>query len=268
MEKDIKTRNNVNVLGAGERAMVFAHGYGCDQNMWRHLVPAFSPDYKIVLFDHVGSGDSDEEAYNFEKYDSLNGYADDLIEILTELNLNDVVFVGHSVSCMIGVLAAASRPELFRKLILIGPSPCYVNKGNYHGGFSQKDIDELVETLERNYLGWSSFITPIIAGDTEQPEVSQELHNSFCRMNPEIAKHFAKVTFTGDNREDLKRVPTASLVVQSDPDTIAPVEVGKYVCNNLPDARIEVLHTPGHCPHLTAPEETIAVIKTYLNQPI
>ncbi|MFN2431081.1 MAG: alpha/beta fold hydrolase [Cryomorphaceae bacterium] len=266
MTTEVRTKNNVNVLGEGTQPMVFAHGYGCDQNMWRHLVPAFSADYKIVLFDHVGSGNSDESVYDFKKYNNLKGYADDVIELLDELEMKNAVFVGHSVSCIIGVLAAAKRPDLFNKLILIGPSPCYVNKGDYHGGFSQEDIDELVETLESNYLGWSSFITPIIAGDTEQPEVSEELHNSFCRMNPKIAKHFARVTFTGDNREDLKRVSTPSFVIQSDPDTIAPVEVGEYVCDQIPDARIEVLHSPGHCPHLTAPEKTIDAIKSYLKK--
>jgi sigma-B regulation protein RsbQ len=261
----VEQRNHVNRLGDGTQPMLFAHGYGCDQNMWRFITPAFRKDYQIVLFDHVGSGNSDQSAYDFEKYSSLGAYADDLNQICDELGLKRVILVAHSVSSMIGVLAASKRPGLYEKLILIGPSPCYINKDDYFGGFTPGDIDELIETLESNYLGWSSFITPVIIGNPEMPEYSEELRNSFCAMNPEIAKHFAKVTFLSDNRKDLSSVFTPSLVVQCHPDVIAPVEVGKYVCSQMPDSRYVQLDAPGHCPHLTAPEQVISCIKDFLN---
>lgn len=264
MSKTILSRNNVNRFGNGQQPMMFAHGYGCDQNMWRFITPAFEEDYQIILFDHTGSGKSDEEAYNFDKYNSLDGYANDVIEICDELELEDVIFVGHSVSAIIGVLAAAERPELFSKLIMIGPSPRYINDDDYYGGFSRKDIDDLIETLESNYLGWSSSITPVIAGNPDKPEVAEELHNSFCRMNPEIAKHFAKVTFLADNREDLSRASVPTLIIQCDPDMIAPVEVGKYVDEQLQNGCFIQINASGHCPHLTAPELTIDAIKFFI----
>ncbi|WP_296621242.1 alpha/beta hydrolase [Marivirga sp.] len=266
MEKDIISRNYINRLGNGNEPMMFSHGYGCDQNMWRFITPAFEKDYDIILFDHVGSGNSDEQAYNVEKYNDLNGYADDIIEICEVLKLEKVTYVGHSVSSIIGILAAAKRPELFKKLILIGPSPCYINNDEYYGGFSKMDIDELIETLESNYLGWSSSITPVIAGTPGKPEFSEELHNSFCRMNPKIAKHFARVTFLGDNREDLSKVTVPALIIQSHPDIIAPVEVGKFVYKEMPKSSYTQLESPGHCPHLTEPEQTIRAMKSYLKK--
>jgi sigma-B regulation protein RsbQ len=264
MNRNILTRNNVNRFGKGNQPMMFAHGYGCDQNMWRFITPAFEEDYQIILFDHTGSGQSDESEYDFDKYNSLDGYADDIIQICDELELEDVIFVGHSVSSMIGVLAVAERPELFSKLVLIGPSPRYINDDDYHGGFSKQDIDGLIETLESNYLGWSSSITPIIAGNPDKPETAEELHNSFCRMNPEIAKHFAKVTFLGDNREDLSRVTVPSLIIQCDPDMIAPVEVGRYVQEKMQNSCLMQINASGHCPHLTAPDLTIETMKSYI----
>lgn len=257
-------RNNIKQFGSGDQPMMFAHGYGCDQNMWRFITPEFEKDYKIVLFDHTGSGQSNESAYDFEKYDSLQGYAQDIIEICDELKLRNVIFVGHSVSCMIGVLASIERPDLFEKLILIGPSPCYINDGSYVGGFSRKDIEEMVSTLERNYLGWSSQITPVIAGEQENQEHKEELHNSFCRMNPEIAKHFARVTFLGDNRNDLSKVSVPVQIIQCNPDVIAPVEVGKYMHETLQDSVYSQIEVPGHVPHLTNPAATIKAIKEHL----
>ncbi|EPR71357.1 alpha/beta fold hydrolase [Cyclobacterium qasimii] len=257
-------KNNVNISGNGIQPIVFGHGYGCDQKMWRHITPAFEKDYKIVLFDHVGSGKSDIRAYNYQKYSSLEGYAEDLIKIIVDLDLQDVVFVGHSVSSIIGVLAAGKRPDLFDKLILVGPSPCYINEDEYLGGFNKDDIDELVETLESNYLGWSSFIAPIIIGNPELPEYSEELRNSFCSMNPDIAKHFAKVTFMGDNREDLTNVSTPTLILQSHPDMIAPVTVGEFVHNKIKESKYVLLNSSGHCPHLTSPDQVISSIQSYL----
>lgn len=263
---DIATRNNVNRLGSGDQTLMFAHGYGCDQTMWRHVTPAFKQDYEIVLFDHVGSGNSDDSAYDFDKYASLEGYASDIIEICDELELTDVTLVGHSVSAIIGVLAAGWAPDVIRKLILIGPSPCYINDDEYYGGFSRQDIDELVETLESNYLGWSEYITPIIAGDPDYPEVADELYHSFCKMKPGIAQHFAKVTFLGDNRDDLANVAVPSLIIQCHPDVIAPVQVGKYVHQKMPNSSFVQLDAPGHCPHLSAPEQTIKAMKTFLEK--
>lgn len=264
MNRNIISRNNITIIGSGKQSIVFAHGYGCDQNMWRFITPAFEKDFKIILFDHVGSGKSDQTAYSFEKYNSLNGYADDLIDICEALDLKNSIFVGHSVSSMIGILAAIKRPDLFCHLVLIGPSPCYINKDNYYGGFTQQDIDELIMTLESNYLGWSGFITPIIIGNPEKQEFSEELKISFCSMNPEIAKHFAKVTFLSDNRNDVSKVTTPALIIQCHPDVIAPVEVGKFMHQQMPKSKYVLLNSPGHCPHLTAPDQVISIIQAYL----
>ncbi len=264
MNSSALKRNNAIQFGKGHQPMIFAHGYGCDQKMWRFITPEFENEYKIVLFDHTGSGNSDESAYDFEKYDSLQGYAQDIIEICDELKLSNIIFVGHSVSCMIGVLAAIQRPQLFDKLILIGPSPCYINQDSYNGGFSREDIEDMIDTLESNYLGWSSHITPVIAGHPEKPEHSTELHNSFCRMNPEIAKHFAKVTFMGDNREDLKKVTVPSLIIQCNPDLISQKEVGMFVHENLQNSTFRQIEVPGHIPHLTNPVATIDAIRQFL----
>ncbi|REL37870.1 alpha/beta hydrolase [Rhodohalobacter sp. SW132] len=264
MKQSAVKRNNITQFGKGEQPMMFAHGYGCDQNMWRFITPEFEIEYKIVLFDHTGSGQSDESAYDFEKYDSLQGYAQDIIEICDELKLRNVILVSHSVSCMIGVLAAIQRPDLFDKLILIGPSPRYINDDSYYGGFSGVDIEDMIETLESNYLGWSSHITPIIAGHPEKPKYSGELYNSFCRMNPDIAKHFAKVTFLGDNRNDLPMVKVPVQIIQSNPDVIASVDVGKFVHQKIQNSLFTQIEVPGHLPHLTNPDATISAIKQFL----
>ncbi|NGP88450.1 alpha/beta fold hydrolase [Fodinibius halophilus] len=264
MGTDITSRNNVKRFGNGSQTIMFAHGYGCDQNMWRFITPAFEENYDIILFDHVGSGDSDDEAYDFDKYSSLKGYADDVIEICEALNLDEVIFVGHSVSTMIGVLAVGERPDLFQQLIMIGPSPRYINDEDYYGGFEKEDIEGLVETLESNYLGWTRNITPVIAGKSNDEKFAEELKNSFCRMDPDIAKHFGKVTFLSDNCDDLSNVSIPSLVIQSEPDVIAPSRVGKYVQTEIPNCSFTKLDATGHCPHLTAPDETIKAIKTYL----
>jgi len=264
MSNDKFFKNNVKISGNGVQPIVFGHGYGCDQKMWRFITPAFEKDYQVILFDLVGSGESDQSAYDFEKYSSHQGYAEDLIEIIVEFDLPGVIFIGHSVSSIIGVLAAAERPDLFDKLVLVEPSPCYINDNEYFGGFTKKDIDELIETLESNYLGWSSFITPIIIGNSEMPEYSEELRNSFCAMNPEIAKHFAKATFLGDNREDLANVSTPALIIQSHPDVIALVQVGEFVHEKIKENKYVLLNTSGHCPHLTAPDQVISSIQTYL----
>jgi sigma-B regulation protein RsbQ len=258
-------RNNVTLAGNPTgRPMVFAHGFGCDQHMWRLITPAFAEDHRLVLFDHVGSGASDAAAYDPERHASLRGYAEDVLELCAELELSDVVFVGHSVSAMIGVLAANEQPERFGALILVGPSPCYVDDDGYTGGFSQADIDELLESLESNFLGWSSAMGPVIMGNPDRPELAEELTNSFCRTDPDIARQFATVTFRSDNRGDLPHVRVPTLVLQAREDAIAAPAVGTYVHHAIPDSTLVVLDATGHCPHLSAPEQTIAAIRSFL----
>ena len=258
-------RNNVNVQGVADGPpMLFAHGFGCDQNMWRFVWPAFASEYRIVLFDHVGAGRSDASAFDPDRYASLSGYADDMLEICEELDLRDVVFVGHSVAAMMGVLAACEQPERFSRLVLVGPSPRYIDEDPYVGGFTREDIDELLDSLESNYLGWSSTMAPVIMGNPDRPELGEELTNSFCQADPEIASHFARTTFLSDNRDDLGRVATPTLVLQCAEDAIAPQAVGEYVAERLPRGRLALLQATGHCPNLSAPEETIAAMKAFL----
>jgi sigma-B regulation protein RsbQ len=264
---DVTVRNNVAVSGQPDgQPMLFAHGFGCDQNMWRFVVPAFADDYRIVLFDHVGAGGSELSAYDPDKYDALDGYAADVLEIIEALELTDVIFVGHSVSAMIGVLAAVERPERFDSLVLVGPSPCYIDDADYTGGFTRSDIDELLESLDSNYLGWSSTMAPVIMGNADRPELAEELTNSFCRTDPDIARHFARVTFLSDNRDDLRRVVTPCLVLQCSADAIAPEPVGEYVHAQLPASEYVLMSATGHCPNLSAPDETVAAMKAFLTK--
>jgi sigma-B regulation protein RsbQ len=244
--------------------MLFAHGFGCDQHMWRHVAPSFEATHRVLLFDHVGAGRSDLSAYDPEKYSSLDGYAADVVEIVREHDLTDVVFVGHSVSAMIGVLAAAQEPDRFSRLVLIGPSPRYIDDGDYVGGFGKEDIDELIDSLDSNYLGWSAVMAPVIVGNPDRPELGEELTNSFCRTDPAIARQFARVTFYSDNRADLARVRTPALVLQCAEDPIAPTVVGRYVHENLPGSRFVQLTATGHCPNLSAPAETVDAIQAFV----
>jgi sigma-B regulation protein RsbQ len=258
-------RNNIRILGPSEaQPILFAHGYGCDQNMWRFVAPAFSDHFKIILFDHVGFGNSDITAFDPAKYASLQGYADDVLEICRDLHLSNVIFVGHSVSSMIGALAAIKAPDLFDKLILIGPSPRYINDGDYVGGFTKADIDGLLDFLDSNYLGWSNTMAPVIMDNPDRPELAEELANSFCRTDPAIAKHFARATFLSDNRADLAAVRTPALILQCDPDAIAPPVVGRYVQQHLKNSSLVTLSAAGHCPHLSEPEETIDAMRAFI----
>jgi sigma-B regulation protein RsbQ len=231
--------------------------------MWRFVAPAFADDHRIVLFDHVGAGGSDLSAYDAQKYASLDGYATDVLELCAELDLREVVFVGHSVSAMIGVLAANREPERFAKLVLVGPSPRYLDDDGYVGGFGADDIEELLESLESNYLGWSTAMAPVIMGRPDRPELGAELTESFCRTEPSIARHFARVTFLSDNRADLAAVRVPTLVLQCSSDVIAPLEVGDFVHRAVPDSRLVVMRATGHCPNLSAPEETVAALKAF-----
>jgi sigma-B regulation protein RsbQ len=263
----VLARHNVTVLGRGEQPILFAHGYGCDQNMWRFIAPAFEDRYKVILFDHVGHGQSDATAFDPKKYSSLKGYSNDVLALCRELDLTNVVFVGHSVSAMIGVLAAIQEPERFDRLILIGPSPRYINDGDYVGGFKQEDIEGLLDFLDSNHLGWSSTMAPVIMGNPERPELGEELANSFCRTDPEIAKHFARLTFLSDNRADLLKVKTKALILQCSQDVIAPEAVGRYMHQTLKGSEFVLMNATGHCPNLSAPEETIAAMEAFLRDP-
>lgn len=256
-------RNNVQVRGDGAQAMVFAHGFGCDQHMWRHVAPGFEADFKTVLFDAVGAGQSDLSAYRPEKYAHLAGYADDLIEVIQALGLTGVVFVGHSVSAMIGALASLKAPELFSKLIMVGPSPRYIDDGDYVGGFAQAQIEELLAFLDDNPMAWSQAMAPAIIGNADRPELAEELTASFCRTDPDIAKAFARVTFTSDNRADLAHLTTPTVILQCSDDIIAPLQVGEYLRQHIAGSELVVLSATGHCPNLSAPAEVTAAIRAH-----
>jgi sigma-B regulation protein RsbQ len=267
MSPDVLTRNHVKVFGAGTQPMMFAHGFGCDQNMWRLVTPAFEDDYRIVLFDYVGSGRSDLSAYDPERYGHLDGYAEDVLEICRALDLREVILVGHSVSSMVAVLAANREPERFARLVLIGPSPRYVNDPpGYVGGFERAEIEGLLEMMDRNYIGWANFLAPAIMKNPDRPELGEELTESFCSTDPVIARRFAEATFFADNRDDLAAVRVPSLVLQCSDDMIAPDAVGEYVHERLAGSTLRRMKATGHCPHMSHPEETIEAIREYLHE--
>ncbi|MFJ8979809.1 alpha/beta fold hydrolase [Streptomyces sp. NPDC102282] len=262
---DIVSRNNITVTGPEDApVLLLAHGFGCDQNMWRLVAPALAESFRVVMFDYVGSGRSDLSAWSEARYGSLDGYARDVVEICEALDLREVRFVGHSVSSMAGVLAAATAPGRFASLTMIGPSPCYVDGPGYRGGFSAEDIDELLESLESNYLGWSATMAPVIMGNPDRPELGEELTNSFCATDPAIARAFARTTFLTDSRDDLRKVSIPTLILECSQDVIAPREVGAYVHAAIPGSRLVTLDATGHCPQLSAPEATVAAIADFL----
>lgn len=263
---NILTRNNVHISGAGAQPMLFAHGFGCDQGVWRHVAPAFERDHRVVLFDNVGAGASDTSAYDRAKYSTLAGYAGDVLEICEALDLHNVVFVGHSVSAIVGVLAAIEAPERFASLVLVAPSPRYIHDVGYQSGFSREDIEGLLELLDSNDVAWASALGPTIMGNPDRPELGAELTANFCRTDPEIARHFARVTFFSDNRADLPRVRTPSLILQCAADVIAPTSVGEAMHDALRGSQLVRMRATGHCPNLSAPEETIAAIRAFLSQ--
>jgi sigma-B regulation protein RsbQ len=264
----VEVTRRFNVVDSGQldrQPMLFAHGFGCDQHMWRHVAPRFNEEFRVVLFDHMGAGGSDLSAYDPVRYGSLDAYAEDVLAICRELHLHHVIFVGHSVSAMIGVLAAVKEPDTFAKLVLVGPSPRYIDDDDYVGGFSESDISELLDSLESNYLGWSSAMAPVIMGNADRHELGDELTESFCRTDPEIARQFAGVTFRSDNRADLPNVTTPTLILQSRQDVIAPTSVGTYVANAIADSRLVVLDATGHCPNLSAPDATADAIAEFVH---
>ena len=266
MTAGIIARNNVKISGSGTQPLLLAHGFGCDQNMWRFITPAFEDNYQIVLFDYVGSGKSDLSAYNPERYADLNGYADDILDVCKALHLKDIIVVGHSVSSMTALLSAIKEPELFACIIFVGPSPRYINEEpDYIGGFERQDIIEWLNTMDRNYVGWANFLAPAIMKNPEQPELGQELVESFCSTDPKIARRFAEATFFSDNRHDLPKLQVPSLILQCTDDLLAPLEVGHYVHQNTRHSTLRIMQATGHCPHMSAPEETIQLIKEYLS---
>lgn len=263
MHPNPAVRNNVKVSGLGRQPMMFAHGFGCDQNMWRFVAPLFEDRFKVVLFDHVGCGRSEISAYSIERYQSLDGYARDIVEIAKALDLHDIIFVGHSVSSMIGILAAKMAPERFSRLILIVPSACYIDSPGYNGGFSRSDLEGLLELMEKNYVGWASFLAPMVMKNDDQPDLQKELATSFCAADPAIAKRFAAVTFLSDHRKDLSGVQPRTLVIQCSDDAIAPAGAIAFVHEQLNGSTLRVLEANGHCPHMTHPKETAVVISDY-----
>lgn len=259
------TRHHVRIAGAGS-PIVFAHGYGCDQNVWRGVAPAFEASHRTVLFDVAGCGASEPSHYERDRHATLHGHADDLIEICEAAGLEGVTFVGHSVSGTIGVLAAAKRPELFDSLVLVSPSPCYLNDGDYRGGFERADIDGLLETLEANHFAWARMMAPLIMGNAGRPALAAELGDNFCRTDARVARHFARVTFLADHRPDLPGVSVPSLVLQCADDALAASSVGHYVADHLPRSTLVHLAATGHCPHMSAPDELVAVLRSWLQR--
>ncbi|HEU5437131.1 MAG TPA: alpha/beta hydrolase [Telluria sp.] len=262
----VQVRNNVHVRGNGPATIVFSHGFGCDQSMWRYLAPAFEHRYRIVTFDLVGSGASDLAAYDRDKYGTLHGYADDLIEIVEEFGNGPVIVMGHSVSAISGLLATIKAPHLFAAQVMVGPSPCYINSGDYVGGFEREDIEDLLDTMESNYLGWSSSMAPAIMGVPDQPQLGQELAASFCRNDPDIAAHFAKVTFLSDHRDDLALSATPTLILQCTDDLIAPQAVGEYMRARMQNCVLKLIDNVGHCPHMSAPTASSEAVDEFFGE--
>ncbi|MDQ0723500.1 sigma-B regulation protein RsbQ [Paenibacillus sp. W4I10] len=262
--QQILIRNNVKVTGYGSKALIFAHGFGCDQNMWRFVVPAFEEKYKVILFDFVGSGRSDIQAYDSSRYYDLNGYAQDILDICSALGLQDAILVGHSVGATIGMLASIQRPDYFERLVLIGPSARYMNDlPDYIGGFEREDLVALLDMMNMNFQGWANYLAPVIMGNTDRPELSEELETSFCATDPKIARHFAEATFLSDYRNELGKVVVPSLILQCSDDMIAPLEAGAYVHQQMKGSEFRLMDATGHCPHLSHPDETICLISEY-----
>ena len=268
MNESILKRFNVNVSGNGKEPMLFAHGLGCDQHMWRFITPAFEKNYKIVLFDYVGCGKSDNSHYDKEKYSSLQGYANDILAISEALALKNIIFVGHSVSAMTGLLAAISSPGFFSKIIMVGPTPCYINDKNYIGGFERKEIEELLDAMGKNFYNWAGAFAPVAMQNPDRPQLTKELEDRMCSSDPAITIDFARAAFFADQRNDLNKLKIPSLIMQCSEDILVPVQVGEYMQKNMPQSTLRVMKATGHCPHLSAPAETIQIMKQFLHDGI
>ena len=265
MSNEVLERNNVTVFGNGTTTLLFAHGFGCDQTMWRFLTPQFQDNYKIVLFDYVGSGKSDLSFYDIDRYSSFNGYAQDIIDVCNALSLKNVVLVAHSVSCMIDVIASLNQPDIFKSMVLIAPSARYINDTNYTGGFELREMDDVIETMESNFAGWANFLAPIIMKNADRPHLTTELEESFCTNDKEVNKRFARLTFYTDNRADLLKVNVPTLILQCSEDAIAPESAGLFIYENITGSRYIKMQAIGHCPHMSYPNETAKEIQEYLD---
>jgi len=264
---DVLTRNNVNIRGNGSKTILFAPGFGCDQNVWNLIVKDFEREYQVILFDYVGLGNSSIKDFDPVRYSTLNGYAQDVLDICHALNLEKVIFVGHSVSSMIGALASIKQPNYFEQLVMVGPSPCYLNDPpKYFGGFEKEELHGLIDMMEKNYIGWASMFASTVINNPARPDLNQEMENRFCSTDPVIARSFAEATFFADHRNDLKSVTTPSLILQCQNDLIASIQVGEYLHEHLPKSELKIMKATGHCPHLSHPEETCTIIKEYLKQ--
>lgn len=264
LKETIVKRNNVTVIGEGDQTLMLAHGFGCDQNMWRFITPELSKNFKIVLFDYVGSGKSDVSHYNKERYSSLDGYAQDITEICHALNLTDVILVGHSVSSIIGILASIQVPQHFSKLVMVCPSPCFLNlPPNYFGGFEKEDLEELLNLMDKNYIGWAEYLAPLVMGTHHSESLINELSGSFCSTDPLIAKNFAKATFFSDYRHILKNVKLPSLIFKSSNDALASLLIGDYMNNEIEGSELQVIDAEGHCLHMTTPDNIASRIVDY-----
>jgi sigma-B regulation protein RsbQ len=262
---DVLTRNNVKLTGSGKTTLMLAHGFGCDQNMWRFMLPLLEPDYQVVLFDYVGCGQSDINQFDKRRYQSLDGYAQDLIDICDELKLQDIVFIGHSVSSIIGMLAAAKSPTIFSKMVMICPSPCFLNfPPEYYGGFEKDDLEELINLMDKNYIGWASYLAPLVMGQSNSPELIKELEESFCSTDPKYAKPFARATFFSDDREALNKLHLPTMIIQSSDDNLASVEIGNYMHQSIPNSVLKVVDSQGHCLHMTDPDSVFKAIVQFL----
>lgn len=263
MDNVLKTFN-VKVSGRGVRPLLFAHGLGCDQNVWRHVSSAFAEDYKIILFDYVGCGESDITQYDREHHSSLHGYANDVLKICAALELKDVIFIGHSVSSMIGLLAAIKQPAIFSKLVMIGPSPCYLNDPPYQGGFDRQDLEMILQMMKQNYEQWAGYFAPKVMGNADKPQLGDSLAKTFCKADPAITCDFAGVTFFSDNRKDLKNLTIPTFILQPADDIVAPKHIGEYLAKEIPHSSLYYMKATGHFPHLSAVPETVDAIKLYL----
>lgn len=261
---NVLRRNNVSVSGAGGHTLLFAHGMGCDQTLWRLVAPVLEREHRVVLFDYVGCGGSDFSAFDEIRHATLDGYAAEAVEVIEALGGPRVTFVGHSVSAMIGVVAARKRPELFSRLVMVCPSSCYLNQDGYQGGFERRDVEGLLDLMEKNPLGWAGFLAPRVVQDPSRPDLEREFESRFCRVDPRAARRFAATTFYSDNRADLEHVRTPALVIQSEVDALAPPAVGRYVHERLPDSRFHLVPSIGHCPHLTHPDAVVAAIRDFI----
>ena len=263
---DALKRNNVHVIGEGERTFLLAHGFGCDQNMWQFLVPQLTGHGRLVLFDFVGSGRSDISAYSSERYSQLDGYARDVLEVMAHFADTPAVFVGHSVGASVGMIAADRQPELFSHLALVCPSPCFINDPpDYEGGFERSDLEELIDLMDQNYIGWAEYLAPLVAGADADQEIVGTLSGSFCSTDPIIARNFAMATFFSDQRALLPRIRQPSLILQSRTDTLAPVAVGRYMQQQIPNSHLVEVDAMGHCLHMTHPQQVSRALAQFLD---